>query len=66
MLRSQKVMLHLKIHMKLPRKAELASVSQLDACLTGDQEVAGSNPAMSAYHGDLIMKYFPWPFSPFS
>ena len=35
-------------------------VAQLDACLTGDQEIVGSNPARSATLscGDLIMKYF--------
>ena len=38
---------------------ELASVAQLDACPTGDQEVAGSTPVGSAtfFHGDLIMKF---------
>ena len=38
-----------------------------DAHPTGDQEVAGSTPAESAtfFHGDLIMKYFLWSFSPF-
>ena len=43
------------------------SVVQLDARLTGDQEVAGSPPAESAayFHGDLIMKYFLRSFSPF-
>ena len=35
-----------------------ASVAQLDARPTGDQEVAGSTPAGSAtfFRGDLIMK----------
>ena len=44
-----------------------ASVAQLDACPTGEQEVAGSTPAGSAtfFHGDLIMKYFLRSFSPF-
>ena len=37
-----------------------ASVAQLDARPTGDQEVVGSTPAWSTafFHGDLIMKYF--------
>ena len=44
-----------------------ASVAQLDARPTGDQEVAGSNPVGSAtfFREDLIMKYFLWSFSPF-
>ena len=44
-----------------------ALVAQLDAHLTGDQEVAGSTPARSAtfFRGDLIMKYFLQSFSPF-
>ena len=44
-----------------------ASVAQLDARPTGDQEVAGSTPTRSAtfFHGDLIMKYFLRSFSPF-
>ena len=44
-----------------------ASVAQLAACLTGDQEVAGLILAGSAafFHGDLIMKYFLWSLSPF-
>ena len=35
-------------------------MAQLAVHLTGDQEVAGSTPAMSAtsFRGDLIMKYF--------
>ena len=50
------------LHCLLP-----ASVAQLDARLTGDQEVAGSTPAGSAtfFRGDLIMKYFLQSFSPF-
>ena len=37
-----------------------ASVAQLDARPTGDQNVAGSTPAGSVtlFRGDLIMKYF--------
>ena len=37
-----------------------ASVAQLDARPTGDQEVEDSNPAGSAtlFRGDLTMKYF--------
>ena len=48
-------------------KQVLVSVAQLDGHPTGDQEVAGSNPAGSAtfFHGDLIMKYFLQSFSPF-
>ena len=44
-----------------------ASVAQLDAHPTGDQEVAGLTPSGSAtfFRGDLIMKYFLWSFSPF-
>ena len=44
-----------------------APVAQLDARLTGDQEVEGSTPAGSAtfFRGDLIMKYFLRSFSPF-
>ena len=47
--------------------SKLASVAQLDALPTGDQEVAGLTHAGSAtfFHGDLTMKYFPWSFSPF-
>ena len=38
---------------------EPASVAQLDACLTGDQEVAGSTPAVgNILSWRLIMKYF--------
>ena len=35
--------------------------------MTGDQEVAGLTPAGSVtfFCGDLILKYFPWSFSPF-
>ena len=42
-----------------------ASVAQLDAHPTGDQEVAGLTPAGSAtfFCGDLVMKYFLWSFS---
>ena len=42
-----------------------ASMAQLDAHPTGDEEVAGSTPAGSAtfFRGDLIMKYFLRPFS---
>ena len=41
-------------------------MAQLDACPTGDQEVAGSTPTGLAtfFHGDLIMKYFLRSFSP--
>ena len=37
-----------------------SSVAQLDARLTGDQEVAGSTPAGSAtfFRGDWIKEYF--------
>ena len=43
-----------------------ASVVQLDARPTGDQEVTGSTPAGSAtfFRGDFIMKYFLRSFSP--
>ena len=46
---------------------ELASVAQLDARPTGDQEVAGSNPAKvgNILSWRLIMKYFLLSFSPF-
>ena len=42
-------------------------MAQLDARLTGDQEVAGLTPAGLAalFGGDLIMKYFLRSFSPF-
>ena len=42
-------------------------MTQLDAHLTGDQEVVGLTPAGSAtfFRGDLIMKYFIRPFSLF-
>ena len=45
----------------------LASVSQLDAPPTGDQEVVALIPAGSTtfFHGDFIMKYFLWSFSTF-
>ena len=41
-------------------------MAQLDACPTGDQEVAGSIPAEvgSILSGRLIMKYFLRSFSP--
>ena len=44
-----------------------ASVAQLDARLTDDQEVAGSTPARSEtfFCGNLIMKYFLRSFSLF-
>ena len=47
--------------------AEPASVAQLDACPTGDQEVAGSTPAEvgNILSWRLIMKYFLRSFSPF-
>ena len=37
-----------------------ALVAQLEACLTGDQEVGSSTPAGSAtfFHGYLIVKFF--------
>ena len=46
---------------------EPASVAQLDARPTGNQEVAGSTPAGSAtfFRGDLLMKYFLRSFAPF-
>ena len=40
----------------------------VDACPTGDQEVAGFNapPGLATFfHGDLITKYFQWSYSPF-
>ena len=45
----------------------LASVAQLDAHLTGNQEVTGSTPAEvgNILLWRLIMKYFLWSFSPF-
>ena len=55
-------------HMYTPYEGlGLASVAQLDAHPTGDQGVAGSNPAESAilFCADLIMKYFLQTFSPF-
>ena len=42
-----------------------ASVAQLDAHTTGDQEVVGLVGSAVFFHGDLIMKYFLWSFSPF-
>ena len=44
-----------------------ASVAQLYARRTGDQEVACSTPVGAAtfFHGDLIMKYFLRSISPF-
>ena len=53
--------------MVLGDKVLLASVAQLDARPTGDQEVVGSIPAKAAtfFHEDLIMKYFLRSFSPF-
>ena len=47
---------------------EAASVAQLHAHSTGDQEVAGSTPDKSAtfFRGDLIMNYFLRSFTPFS
>ena len=45
-----------------------SSVTQLDARLTGDQEVVGLTPAevCNIRSWRLIMKYFLWSFSPFS
>ena len=45
---------------KFGNTCTLASVAQLDARPTGDQEVAGPTPAWPAtfFRGDLIMKYF--------
>ena len=45
----------------------LASVAQLDAHPTGDQEVVGLTPTRLAtlFRGDLIMKYFLQSFSSF-
>ena len=53
----------MKLHTKKP-----ASVAQLDAPLTGDQEVVGSTPAEigNILSWRLIMKYFLWSFSPFA
>ena len=53
--------------MVLGDKVLLASVAQLDARPSGDQEVVGSIPARAAtfFHEDLIMKYFLRSFSPF-
>ena len=50
--------------MFIPR---LVWVALLNASPTGDQEVTGLTPKGSAtfFHGDLIMKYFLWSFSPF-
>ena len=50
------------IKVKMP-----ASVAQLNARPTADQEVSGLTPAVSAtfFRGDLIMKYFLRSFSPF-
>ena len=42
---------------------QLASVAQLDASPTGDQEVAGLTPA--GLPTFMIMKYFLLSFSPF-
>ena len=44
-----------------------ALVAQLDVRPNGDQEVAGSIPAEvgNILLWRLIMKYFPWSFSPF-
>ena len=53
---------------KMTWKQQLqASVAQLDARPTGNQEVAGSTPAEvgNILSWRLIMKYFPWSFSPF-
>ena len=49
------------------RLPALVTVAQLDACLTGHQEVAGLTTAGTAtfFRGDLIMKYFLQSFSPF-
>ena len=46
---------------------QAASVARLDACPTGDQEVAGSTPTGSAkfFCGDLTMTYFLRSYSPF-
>ena len=43
-----------------------ASVTQLDACTTGDQEFSGLTSTGSAtfYRGDLVIKYFLQSFSP--
>ena len=43
----------------------LTCITQLDACTTGDQEVAGSTPTGLAtfFHGNLIIKYFLQSFS---
>ena len=52
-----------KLHVRVP-----ASVAQLDARPTGDQEVAGSTPAEEVGNilsWRLIMKYFLRSFSPF-
>ena len=60
-------MFFINIRMTLLQYCVLASVAQLDARPTGDQEVSGSTPAGSAtfFLGDLIMKYFLRSFSPF-
>ena len=50
----------------LNKCVQLASVAQLDALPTGDQEVAGSTPTGSAtfFCGDMMVKYFLRSFSP--
>ena len=54
-------------HNTLPLSCGPASVAQLDARPTGDQEVAGSTPAEvgNILSWRLIMKYFLRSFSPF-
>ena len=58
---------HAQIRDSVMVSLQPASVAQLDARLTGDQEVASSTLAGSAtfFRGDLIMKYFLRSFSPF-
>ena len=58
--------LNLKVFFDTDNNAKPASVVQLDARWTGDQEVAGATPTRSAtICGDLIMKYFLHLCSPF-
>ena len=57
---------HITVYNKFVYHLRPASVAQLDARPTGDQEVAGSNPAEvgNILSWRLIMKYFLRSFSP--
>ena len=67
MVKVKMYMIQIEICAQVSNHSSPASVAQLDARPTGDQEVAGSTPAEvgNILSWRLIMKYFLRSFSPF-